>query len=310
MVWRKKGLIFNVNGEFSWNKSYAQCPVIDKIDGKVWRIYYSTRNDLGQSQISFIEVEAGFPENILYKHDKYLFDFGKPGTFDDSGLMPSSIVTVGDIKYLYYIGWTPKVTVAYENSIGLAISRDGGITFEKAFPGSIMPPLPNEPYFTGTSYVIKEQNLWRMYYLSCTEWQDRNSILEPRYHIKYAESSDGINWNREGKVAIDFKSDDEGGIVSSSVIKIKNEYHMWYAYRRSFDYRNNFENSYRIGYATSNDGCNWFRKDSEMNIDVSESGWDSEMVSYPNVIEHEGRLIMVYNGNKFGKSGFGYAEFK
>jgi hypothetical protein len=307
MNWKKGGLIFNVNGEFPWNKSYAQCPVVDLISNDVWRIYYSTRNDFGKSQISYIEVEAGNPKNILYVHNDYLFDFGKPGTFDDSGLMPSSIVTIGEKKYLYYIGWTTKVTVAYENSIGIAVSNDGGESFEKLFQGSIMPPLPNEPYFTGTSFVLKEDDLWRMYYLSCTGWHKRALELEPRYHIKYAESSDGINWIRESNVAIDYKSKEEGGIVSASVIKLNYGYQMWYAYRLTFDYRKNKKNSYRIGFATSKNGIDWVRNDSQLNLDVSENGWDSEMVSYPNVIEYKGNKYMFYNGNSFGKTGFGYA---
>ena len=103
MLWNKKGQIFNVDGSFEWNKSHAQCPFVEVVSDNVWRIYYATRNTVGQSQISYIEVEAGQPEHILYKHSDFLFDFGKPGTFDECGLMPSSIVTDGNIKYLYYI---------------------------------------------------------------------------------------------------------------------------------------------------------------------------------------------------------------
>lgn len=307
MKWVKKGLIFNVDGQYEWNKRHAQCPVVDKLNDEVWRIYYATRNAKGQSQISYIEVEAGNPNNILYQNDKFLFDFGNIGTFDDSGLMPSSIVNHGNLKYLYYIGWTVKHTVPYHNSIGLAVSKDNGVTFKRKFKGSILPSTHLEPYFTGTSYVLVENDIWRMWYLSCVKWELIDSKLEPFYHIKYAESKDGINWKRQAVIAIDFKSEVEGGIVSASVLKEDNIYKMWYGYRKAKGYRIDKNCSYRIGYAESIDGIKWTRKDEQVGIDISENGWDSEMMSYPNIIEHGNSKYMFYNGNGFGITGIGYA---
>jgi hypothetical protein len=307
MSWIKKGLIFNVTGDKDWNKTHAQCPVVDVVNDKIWRIYYATRNAKSQSQISYIEVEAGHPENITYKHESYLFDFGKLGTFDESGLMPSSIVTDGDIKYLYYIGWNVKKEVPYHNSVGLAKSTDQGKTFTRLFEGSIMPSTHLEPYFTGTSYVIKEGDLWRMWYLSCTKWETINDIPEPFYHIKYAESTNGIDWERRGTIAIDFKSSTEGGISSASVLKEDGIYKMWYSYRDIESYRNDISKSFRIGYAESQDGIRWQRLDTQVGIELSNDGWDSFMMSYPNVIKYKGKKYLFYNGNGFGQSGIGYA---
>ncbi|WP_452227716.1 hypothetical protein [Lacinutrix sp. MEBiC02404] len=310
MKWEKKGLIYNVKGNYFWNKSHAQCPVVDIVSDRVWRIYYATRNSKGQSQISYIEVEAENPKNILYEHPDFLFEFGELGTFDDSGLMPSSIVNYKGEKFLFYIGWTLKSTVPYHNSIGIAVSKDDGRTFKKCFPGSILPAIHSEPYFTGTSYVLMEEEIWRMWYLSCVKWKIIDGKKEPFYHIKYAESNDGIHWKREGMVAIDFKDELEGGIVSASVIKEDNKYKMWYAFRKAKDYRNSKTSAYRIGYAESIDGLSWNRLDENVGINLSKEGWDSEMMSYPNVIKSNNKKYLFYNGNGFGKSGFGYAQLK
>lgn len=306
MNWQKKGLIYNVSGLHDWNKSHAQCPVVDVVNERVWRIYYATRNEKGQSQISYIEVEAGHPEHILYEHPDYLFEFGAPGTFDDSGLMPSSIVTYKGKKYLYYIGWTLKQTVPYHNSIGIAVSDDGGKCFKKLYNGSIMPAIHTEPYFTGTSYVMLDNGLWRMWYLSCVKWELIDGKQEPYYHIKYAESTDGIHWQRNSVVAIDFKDAEEGGIVSASVLKEEGVYKMWYAYRMALGYRTAANAAYRIGYAESNDGILWQRKDDEVKLEGSAEGWDSMMQCYPNVIDFKGKRYLFYNGNGFGQTGFGY----
>jgi hypothetical protein len=153
--------------------------------------------------------------------------------------------------------------------------------------------------------------IWKNWYLSCTEWKLVNGKPEPRYHIKYAESEDGINWNRTGKVAIDYKSDVEAGIVKASVIK-EECYKMWFAYRNFYDYRTKSKQSYRIGYAESDNGMNWIRKDDQVGIDVNIDleEWDGFMITYPHVIKVKNKLLMFYNGNGFGKTGIGYAEIK
>lgn len=307
MAWIKEGLIYLPTGNYPWNKSHAQVPTVDIVDDKIWRIYFGTRDEKNRTFTSFIEVEAGNPKNILYEHNKPILPLGKIGTFDDCGVMPSWILNVGDLKYLYYIGWTVRNTVPYHNSIGLAISSDGGITYKKYSEGPLFSPTYDEPYFTGTSCVIIENNIWKNWYMSCTKWEVIDGRPEPFYHIKYAESSDGINWQRNGDIAIDYKSKDEGGIVKASVLKEGGIYKMWYSYRKAYDYRTNRQNSYRIGYAESVDGKRWDRKDENILIELSESGWDSEMVAYTHVIIYKNTKYLFYNGNGFGRSGFGYA---
>lgn len=308
MSWIKKGLIFNTLSNYDWSKSHAQVPVVYKFSETTWRIYYATRTEKFQSVISFIDVEAGKPENILYVNNEPILNLGKLGCFDDSGVMPTSIIQIGNKLYLYYIGWTTRQSVPYHNSVGLAISSDKGFTFQRLFEGPIITTSHLEPYFTGTCYVFKENNnLFKAWYLSCTKWEIINGKPEPFYNIKYATSNDGINWNRNGLVAINYSNENEGGIVSASVIKKDNEYFMWYGYRMSKDYRTDRNASYKIGLARSLDSINWKREDENVGINLSVDGWDSEMMSYPNVIEFNNHLYMFYNGNGFGQSGFGYA---
>jgi len=263
---------------------------------------------MNRNRISYIDVEAGNPLNVLYEHHSPVLDVGKLGTFDDCGVMPSWILDHDSKKYLYYIGWTVRNTIPYHNSIGLAISKNGGRTFERFSEGPLFGETYLEPFFTGTSCVLIEEGIWRNWYLSCTGWSNVEGKAEPRYHIKYAESRDGINWDRRGVVAIDYKSDCEAGLVRASVLREGNLYRMWYSYRGGIDYRTNLKTSYRIGYAESRDGISWMRMDDAAGIDVSPDGWDSEMIEYPHVIQHHDKKYIFYNGNKFGHSGFGYAE--
>lgn len=307
MIWNKKGLIYESNGNFFWNKSHASVPTVYKVNETRLRVYFSSRDENNHTHIGFIEVNADDPQEILYEHELPVISPGRLGMFDDCGAMPSHAIDVGHEVWMYYLGWNVRNTIAYHNSIGLAISKDGGITFEKFSEGPLFDRNYIEPFYSAVPFILRENDIWKMWYLSNTNWVEFNGKSEPYYHIKYAESNNGVDWIREGRVAIDYKDENECGIVRACVLKDGSLYKMWYAHRNIENYRDDKQNSYRIGYAESCDGIEWLRKDGEVGIDVSTNGWDSEMIEYPFVYDHKDKRYMIYNGNTFGKTGFGYA---
>jgi hypothetical protein len=306
MRWIKKGLIFAPDNNFDWMASYASIPIVDKIDDSRLRIYFSTRNKQGRSLPAYLEIDSDNPQNILYLHPKPILPLGQLGTFDDDGVMPYWLVTHGSRKYLYYLGWNRQVAVSYRLSIGLAISEDSGRSYQKYSEGPICDRSVDEPYFVTAPCVLVEKHKWRMWYASCTGWKTINHTAEPFYHIKYAESEDGIRWVRTGQVCIDYDGFTDG-IARPCVFLENGLFKMFYSYRSAVGYRTDPQRSYRLGYAESTDGRDWTRNDSEVGIARSECGWDSEMIEYCFLYEHHGQKYLFYNGNGFGKSGFGYA---
>ncbi len=302
----KKGVIFTVDGKYPWSLTHAQIPSPDVLPNDRIRIYYSTRDSLNRSLTSFVEVDAQNPLEVLYVHDRPILEFGNLGCFDDRGVMPSCVVTHNGTKYLYYCGWNTSTTVRYRNSIGLAVSEDGGLTFRRAFEGPIMDRTKDEPHLVVTPHVIIEDGIWKMWYSGCTGWKLVNGVTEPQYLIKYAESKDGIDWQRENRVVIPYKHEFEA-IGRPVVVHENGIYKMWYSYRNIDDYRSNREKSYHIGYAESRDNRSWQRKDEEAGVKLSAEGWDSEMMAYPYIVDYKDKRYMFYNGNGFGRSGFGYA---
>lgn len=309
MSWVKRGLVYTVTGEVPWARSHAQVPTVDVLDDERWRIYFSTRDEQNRSRTTFVDVKARDPSRVLYERAEPILELGRPGAFDDSGVMPAWIVSRGDTKFLYYSGWTLREPVPYEIQVGLAVSTDGGDTWERYSDRPVLGRVPTEPLLTSTPCVVVEGDLWRAWYLSGTKWEVLAGRVEAFYHLKYAESSDGIDWVRDGTVAIDYASESEGGIVRPSVIR-EGLYKMWFCARGASEFRADPASSYRIGYAESDDGVRWSRKDHESGIDVSASGWDSQMIAYPFVFEHGGERHMLYNGNGFGASGFGWATWE
>ncbi|WP_116137892.1 hypothetical protein [Trinickia diaoshuihuensis] len=306
--WQKRGLVYTVDERLPWAKSHAQIPTVAGVRDDTLQVLFSSRDEHNRSAIASLDVALDNPGEVLRVERAPLMELGKLGTFDDCGMMPSSVVELNGVRYLYYIGWNVRNTIPYHNSVGLAISEDDGRTYRRLFEGPVMDRTAEEPYFCGTTCVRIENGIWRNWYLSCTGWMLVDGKPEPRYHLKYAESRDGIHWTREGVVAIDYADACEGGLVRASVHHDGKLYRMWYCRRSYSGYRENSAGSYRMGYAESHDGLVWTRLDERAGLDVSESGWDSFMVAYPEVAEAGGRLYCFYNGNGFGASGFGYAE--
>jgi hypothetical protein len=297
MRWLKQGLIFTPPNDLSWMSTHAALPVAD-ISGDICRIYFSGRDSKGRAQIGWFEVNLDNPAHILGISQQPAIGLGPLGAFDDNGVTSCWIVNHTGRKYQYYTGWSLGVTVPFYFYIGLAISDDGGESFHKVSRAPILERNNIDPYLTASPCVLVENGLWRMWYISCTGWEPHGDQPMHYYHIKYAESADGIVWQRTGTVCIDYTSLGEHAFARPCVIKSDGIYKMWYSYRGA---------SYRIGYAESVDGLHWQRKDDIVGIDVSETGWDSEMVAYSDVFEHQGRYYMLYNGNGYGRTGIGLA---
>ena len=306
MRWEKKGLIFQVDGQSEWMSHHACVPVADKIDDSRLRIYFAPRDRQGRSRVTFIEVDADNPSTVLYAHDRPVLDLGELGCFDDSGVMPSSIVHWQGRKFLFYIGWNPGVTVPYRNAIGLAVSDDGGLTFRRVCRGPTVDRNRDEPYFCASPFGLIDGGKWWLWYASSTGFVRVHGMPEPVYQIKYAESRDGLVWERPNITCIEYTFPGEAN-ARPCVLKEANIYRMWYCFRGSVDYRRDPQQSYRIGYAESEDGLRWNRMDDRAGIDRSVNGWDSQMIEYPFVYEHRGQKYMLYNGNGFGETGIGYA---
>jgi len=307
MSWVKKGLIYNCEGKNGFDMTHCHKPTPLIVDDKTLRIYFGVRDETNKTRTTFIDVDINNLSKIKYVHNKPVLDLGKIGAFDDSGANVSSVIRSGNEVYMYYIGWNPSTTVHTRNSIGLAVSKDNGFTFERLYDGPILDRNKEEPYYTGAVDVIKEGDLWKMWYTSGSEWKIINGKPEIWYHIKYAYSYNAIDWHRNNVCCIPPNNEFEA-TARPCVIKHGETYKMWYSRRDIRNFRFDKIHNYRAGYAESNDGINWERFDEKVGIDTSNEGWDSDAIAYPYVLRIGRRHIMLYNGNGFGKSGFGYAE--
>ena len=297
--WQKQGLIFAPTGRLTWGRTHAAIPFALPLNEHQVRVYFGSRDAEGRSQIGAFDFDPANPATIDNVSQTPLIRHGALGTFDDRGVSAACVVYHQRRLYQYYSGWSLGVTVPFYFYIGLAISDDGGQTFSKVSPAPILGRNAIDPYLTASPYVIVEDGVWRMWYVSGVGWEIENEQPKHYYHIKYAESHNGIDWRNEGIVCIDFQSSNEYAIARPSVLKDAGLYKMWYSYRGD---------AYLLGYAESKDGLSWERKDHLAGMSPSTSGWDSAMIAYAHIFEHNGERYMLYNGNGYGASGIGLAK--
>jgi predicted GH43/DUF377 family glycosyl hydrolase len=305
MEWAQSQFIQGLVDKITWSNSHAQVPTLLLKEDRL-RVYFATRPKKDITLTSFCDLDLNDLSKILYIHNKPILELGEAGTFDQYGIMPSSVINKDGIIYLYYSGWCRSVGVPYNNYTGVAISEDGGETFKKIFKGPILDRTRFEIFSATSPEVYYQDNIWHMWYCSGTNWHNVNGKFEHTYDLKYSSSIDGLEWKQYNKTIIHQKDEFEA-ITKPTVIKLNNKYHMWYCFRGTFNFRNG-EDAYKIGYATSSNLIDWERNDTRSGIYLSSDGWDSKMMAYPAVIQIQDDYYMFYNGNSFGKDGFGYAK--
>ena len=301
MKWKKLGQVFCPDKHSNWMYSHAMIPIAQNIDGDLYRIYFSTRDNNNRGHGAYLELDMRNPTKVVRVHDRPVLEPGALGCFDDSGALPNSIVPVGERQILYYTGINLGVTVTIRNAIGIAEWDEESQSFARCFEGPIVDRTRDQPHFVAMPEVIYEDR-FRAWFISCIGWKLQSDGPRHYYHLEYAESKDGVLWERNGTVAIEFRDEFEYAIACPRVIRDDDAYKMWFCSRATRDCP-----TYRIRYATSGDGITWVRRDDNVGIDVSPAGWDSNMICYPFVFNHMRERYMLYNGNDYGRTGFGLA---
>lgn len=315
MKWIKLGKIFDPIEYALPNdcEQFAQSPQALVFDDFV-RIYFSTRsvdkdNGKFRSHIAFVDMQKNL-KDIISVSDKTVLPLGGLGCFDEHGIFPLNVLRHGDVVYGYTCGWNRRVSVSVDTAIGLVISHDDGLTFQRNGDGPVLASSLHEPCLVGDGFVKVFDGVFHMWYIFGTGWKRfaKDEAPDRTYKIGHATSIDGIHWiKEEARQIIDDRLGDDESQALPTVIKIDQRYHMFFCFRHSFDFRKNRDRGYRIGHAWSDDLINWTRDDNNPRLDTTEGDWDSDMLCYPNVFECDDNVYLLYNGNEFGRFGFGLA---
>lgn len=307
MRWIKKGILFKPDTSVWWQQRYGMLPTPYYFEERdIIRIFFSSACNDNFSRISFIDVEASDPSNVITSEKKIVLDLGESGCFDDCGLIPTSFNKVGDKYFLFYSGYQRHYRVPYSILSGIAQSENGD-EFKRISRAPFLERTDMEMNIRSAPFIFFESGKYFMFYTAGTGWREISDglfagRLMPTYTLKYAISDDCIKWIFFDKPIFPLE-ENEFGISRPYIMKVVGGFQLYYSVRR-------VDKPYYIGYAFSSDLLNWTRKDDEIGISFSENGWDSEMLCYPAVISVRDKTFLFYNGNRNGETGFGYAELE
>ena len=315
MHWNKLGRIFNpadYPDRPIWMNEYAQAPCTLVLEDRV-RVYFSCRpprDAQGQfvSYSAYVDLDRNDLRQIVGMAEQPVFTLGKLGTFDEFGTYPMSVMPMGDELWAYYAGWTRCESVPFNVSIGIGRSRDQGATFAKMGDGPILSFSHDEPFTISGPKVRCFNGMYYLFYIAGDAWTLVDGRAEISHKIRMATSNDGLHWTRLGRNLIPDGWGTGESQASPDVIYAHGRYHMFFCGWVPSSFRHT--HSRKIGYAWSDDLLHWTRDDTRVGIDVSDNGFDSDMVAYPHVFELDGQTYMLYLGNEVGRHGFGLAQLE
>jgi len=303
MGWVKLGHVFAPDGASAWARGYASFPTaVARPNGEI-RVYYTALDAEHQGRSSYVDVAADDPRHVVRRGAGPVLELGGMGDFDEGGANIFSVATLAGQRLFYYQGWQHTRKVPYLIFTGLATEADDGDALVKHQRTPVLDRTPDEPTMRAAPFVANDGAGLRMWYVSCVRWRVVDGA--PRYwvNIRTAASADGRRWVADPAVCLEPQGD-EYAVGRPSVLRAPRGYEMWFSVRSA-------SRPYRLGHARSDDGVSWVRDDApELLIEPSRQGWDAEMVCYPCVIEHEGRRLLFYNGNRHGQTGFGVALWR
>jgi hypothetical protein len=282
--------------------SHAYCPTALAVEGDRIRVLCAFLDAERIGRCGWVDVDSSQPQRVLDVSERPTLEVGEPGTFDEHGVTPLSVVRLTDGRVrLYYAGWQRGVGVRYTLFTGVAHSEDDGLSFARVSEVPVLDRADGELHMRTGVHVRRASDGWRMWYAGGSEWVGSGADAKPRYALRHLHSADGLAWPGRSQVCLPPRSG-ELGFGRPCVVGSEGLLRMWYSLRTT-------EAGYRLGYAESEDGLDWRRLDEQAGLDHGPAGaWDSEMVGLSSLIETgRGDTLMFYNGNGYGATGFGVA---
>ncbi|OAB63459.1 hypothetical protein AY599_17295 [Leptolyngbya valderiana BDU 20041] len=294
--WKKLDLLFTLDALHPKLHSHASNPLPIHLYDDVYRFFYSGRDRQNRSSVSFVDIDI-LKRVVVYTHPVPIFLHGEPGEFYSHGVSIGCYHSLDGNDYLFFMGWQYPNNQHWKGEIGCVQLINNQVPKLES-PKLVLSLDTEDPISLSYPCILFERGTYKMWYGSTITWETDNG--EMLHVIKYATSVDGRTWEKQG-LAIPYELGVAQAFSKPTVIRNKEGYHMW------FSYRGGLGRKYRLGYSYSEDSIKWSKVVLNPGISISNSGWDSEMIEYPFVFNHKGKYFMVYNGNSYGKTGFGIA---
>jgi len=297
--WRKLGNLYQLplGGLHTKLQTHAANPVAILLEGDVYRIFFSARDPQNRSSVGAVDVNVR-KRKIAFEHHHPFFSFGCEGSFYADGVSIGDWYEVDGRSFLLFMGWQNPTDAHWRGDIGrLELDVNFNLQIVDEYP--FMTTDEIDPISLSYPWVHQDGEGYSMWYGSTRTWDAGNN--EMLHVLNFANSENGQNWTKKG-LSIPYREGIAQAFSRPTVaVTASNRLEMW------FSYRGGNGDKYKIGYASQREDLEWELQLDNSGIEQSQQGWDSEMICYPFVFDHQGDRYMLYNGNSYGKTGFGLA---
>lgn len=303
MRWEKLGLVFDAKkyANNDWFANSALTPQPFRLNEKVVRVYAGFRDAAGTSRIGWVDIDSEKPESILRVSKSPVLDVGRNGCFDDNGVILGDVVDTPDGIHLFYVGFQLVNKAKFLAFSGVAVSTDGGDSFRRLSEAPILDRADQQNMIGAIHTARYDGGIWRLWFARGNDWEIINGVPYPQYHICYVETKNLLDIPRSAVSCVKPQYP-EYRIGRPKVYRVADGSYVMYATKGTIS------GGYTPSFFRSPDGIRWERDDSQLGISSSETGWDSETLCYPALIQNGRETLMIYNGNKMGVDGFGAAR--
>lgn len=300
MIWDDAKLIISRDTvDIDWLKLNVMCPVPIVLNNNVIRVYAAFCDERNRGRVGYVDVDRANPSIVLGISEDPCMDIGSPGTFDDSGVLPTCMIQERDTLYMYYCGFQKQVNVPYTSLLGIAVSNDGGNNFHRIKNTPVLERVQGELFIRTGAFCVCSGDEYELYYASGDEWFELyEGKLEPIYNLKRISTEDMSTFTGKGSVVINLQND-EYGITIPQYFKNKEKEQLLFSVRSC-------NRGYRLEYATKNLG-EWVRQ-GEIGIADNATGWYREMQCFGKILRVDGRTMLFFSGNHYGIGGMGWTE--
>jgi len=297
--WTKLGRLYAPpeQGRHPKLATHAANPLPVHLEGDVYRVFYSGRDAHKHSSVGAVDIDI-VRRTVVRDHYEPFFLHGLAGSFYADGVSIGNCYRAGSRRFMLFMGWQAPAGGQWRGDIGgLEVLPDLHLALagERPWLGADV----TDPISLSYPWVSERPGGgYDMWYGSTRSWDAGNG--EMVHVLNHASSQDGLAWTRHG-LAVPFEIGRAQAFSRPTVARADDgRLQMW------FSYRSGSGETYRIGYA-ENDGSGWRLALEDAGIGVSVDGWDADMIEYPFVFDHAGQRYLLYNGNGYGRTGFGLA---
>ena len=280
----------------SWWVSHAAFPTLISAADNKFDLLVSSRDELQKSSCSYLTVELQGPNlQITHVAKEPLLAPGQPGCFDESGVnVTHAQLSDGELT-VWYHGWLLKRDGGWLNSIGCAKGTlQHGLKRISSAPA--FDRGPEDPTSLGYPFWLDLPTGRTLLYCSYDVYGVPPLGQPYSYRVKAAS---GPSLIRTGPLL-----PHTGTLEAQSrptVVYFSGRYRMFLSVKGP---------RYHICGAESHDGITWSWSSDEWSLYPSGSSGEVLEVAYSYVFEHEGQLLMFYNGDSHGETGLGLARWQ